>query len=298
MKALDTIRIFVLTLKTGSLSAAGRKLGLSPATISRRIASLEEELGVQLLDRMTRNQKPTEAGYIFYQRMASILDEISQVETAVQEYKLMPEGRLRIHSRTLVGIQCITPILQEFSMRYPNINLELDLSEEPVNLLDEDFDVDIRVGQVDDSSYLIRKLCNTQDYLVASPGYINNSPSISCPEDLLSHKCLGWRRSKEPTSWRYMSDGEVKTLSINSFFYSNNGEALRRAAINGQGIALLGAITVRESIRDGSLVRVLPEHRFCLSNFNDGLYVVFRPTRPIPFKVRVFIDFLVEKFKN
>lgn len=295
MKALDTVKIFVITLQTGSLSAAGRSLGLSPATISRRISALEEELGVRLLDRTSRRLTATESGLIFQQRAESILEDMAQAEDAARHTKATPEGRLRVHSRTLVGIQLIAPLLHRFSAQYPDLIVDLHLSEEPVNLVEQNYDVDLRVGKQEDSSYVMRKLGKGERILVASPSYVKANPPIKIPEDLqMSHNCLTYRKAQEPTFWRYLQGDRVRELKISGTMHTNNGEVLRRAALSGMGLALLADWCVNEDIQAGRLVRLLAGYRLTNSTFDNGVYALFRHTRMLPQKVRVFVDFLAE----
>lgn len=295
MKALDTVRIFVITLQTGSLSAAARSLGLSPATISRRISALEDELGVQLLDRTSRRLTATEAGVIFQQRAEGILEDMSQAVDAARYLKQTPEGRLRVHSRTLVGIQVIAPLLNRFSAMYPNLTLDLHLSEEPVNLVEQNYDVDLRIGKLEDSSYVMRKLGTGERILVASPSYVESHAPVTEPEDLeAGHNCLTYRKDREPTFWRYLQGDRVRELKIGGTVHSNNGEVLRRAALSGLGLALLANWAVADDIKAGRLVWLLRDYRMTNSTFDNGVYALFRPTRMLPQKVRVFIDFLAE----
>ena len=296
MKALDSLRIFVTTLRKGSLSAAGRSLSLSPATISRRISALEEELGVQLLDRTSRNLKVTEAGKAFLGRAEVVLEAMAAAEEAARSAKLLPEGRLRIHSRTQLGLRVIAPLLPRFAQQHPDIQLELELSEHPVNLVEQDFDVDIRTGESNDSSFVIKRLLSSEEVLVASPSLMKAYKRIKHPRDLLEVRCLTYRREREATTWKYIDEeGHPQVLAIQGALSSNNGELLRLAAIGGMGIALLSEPTVRANIQDGSLVRLLPEHRFAVRAFSNGIYAVFRQSRTLPLKVRAFVDFIAEE---
>ena len=293
MKALDSLRIFVTTLRKGSLSAAGRSLSLSPATISRRISALEEELGVCLVDRTSRNLKVTEAGQAFLGHAEAVLEAMAAAEEAARSAKLLPEGRLRIHSRTQLGLRVIAPLLPRFAQQHPDIRLELELSEHPVNLVEQDFDVDIRTGESNDSSFVIKRLLSSDEVLVASPSFMKAHKRIRHPKDLLEVRCLTYRREREVTSWKYIDEeGHQQELAIQGVMSCNNGELLRLAAIGGMGIALLSEPTVRADIEDGSLVRLLPEHRFAVRAFSNGIYAVFRQSRTLPLKVRAFVDFI------
>lgn len=297
MKALDTLRIFVITLQQGSLSAAGASLGLSAATVSRRISALEEELGVQLLDRMSRTLKATESGQVFYQRAEAILESMAEAEEAARTLQSRPEGKLRVHSRTLIGNRLMAPLIQKFCQQYPHITVELILSENPVNIVEQHFDVDIRTGKFSDSSFTLRRLTTLDDVLVASPDYLARHPALHKPQDLLAHNCMTYRRSQEPTHWLYRENGQTHELAIQGNFHCNSGEVLRHSALNGLGIALLAEPTVADCLQDGRLVRVLESVRFTNSVFDNGVFAVFRPGPLLPQKVRLFVDFLSAQFE-
>lgn len=296
MKALDTLRVFVVTLQKGSLLAAGKSLGLSPATVSRRISALEEELGVQLLDRMSRSLKATEAGLIFVRRAESILEAMAEAEESARTLRARPEGKLRVHARTMVGVRQVAPLIRAFCEQHPSITVDLILSDGPVNIVEGNFDVDIRTGRFSDSSFAMRRLASVEDALVASPGYLATHPPVNVPDDLLGHNCITYRKSEEPTHWQLKEGDAVRELAIRGNFHSNSGEVLRASAVSGMGIALLAEPTVRDALADGSLIRVLPEIRFTNSTFDNGIFAVFRAGTLLPQKVRLFIDFLVEAF--
>jgi len=299
MKALDSLRIFVITQRKGSLSAAARSLSLSPATISRRISALEEELGVQLVDRTSRNLKITEAGQAFLERAEVVLESMAEAEEAARNARQRPEGRLRIHSRTQIGLRVIAPLLPRFSQRYPDIQVEMELSEHPVNLVEQNFDVDIRTGESNDSGFVIKRLLSSDEVLVASPAFMKAHPRIRHPNDLPQVRCLTYRRESEATSWKYIDEqGEQQDLPIQGVLSSNNGELLRLAAMGGMGIALLSEPTVRSNIQDGSLVRLLPEYRFAVRAFSNGIFAVFRQSRTLPLKVRAFVDFVADGLRE
>ncbi len=247
MKALDSLRIFVTTQRKGSLSAAARSLSLSPATISRRISALEEELGVQLVDRTSRNLKMTEAGQAFVERAEVVLEAMAEAEQAARVSRQRPEGRLRVHSRTHIGLRVVAPLLPRFAQLYPDIRVEVELSEHPVNLVEHDFDVDIRTGESSDSGFVIKRLLSSDEVLVASPAFLKVYTRIKHPTDLPHVRCLTYRREHEATSWKYIDEhGEQQELPIQGVLSANNGELLRLAALGGMGIALLSEPTVQQ----------------------------------------------------
>ncbi|WP_369656864.1 LysR family transcriptional regulator [Variovorax sp. V213] len=299
MKALDSLRIFVATQRKGSLSAAARSLSLSPATISRRISALEEELGVQLVDRTSRNLKVTEAGQAFLERAEAMLELMSEAEQAVHNARQRPEGRLRVHSRTHIGLRVLAPLLPRFAELYPDIRVELELSEHPINLVEHDFDVDIRTGESNDSGFVIKRLLSSDEVLVASPAFLKIYSRIRHPSDLPQVRCLTYRRDREVITWKYIDEaGEQQELNIQGVLSANNGELLRLAAIGGMGVALLSEATVRNDLRDGTLVRLLPEYRFAVRAFSNGVFAVFRQSRALPLKVRAFVDYVADALRT
>jgi len=299
MKALDSLRIFVATQRKGSLSAAARSLSLSPATISRRISALEEELGVQLVDRTSRNLKMTEAGQAFLERAEVVLEAMAEAEQAARNSRQRPEGRLRVHSRTHIGLRVLAPLLPRFAQRYPDIRVEMELSEHPVNLVEHDFDVDIRTGESSDSGFVIKRLLSSDEVLVASPAFLKVYSRIRHPTDLPQVRCLTYRREREAISWKYIDEqGEQRELPVQGVLTANNGEMLRLAAIGGMGIALLSEPTVRSDLQEGTLVRLLPDYRFAVRGFSNGIFAVFRQSRALPLKVRAFVDFMAEALRE
>ena len=295
MKALDSLRIFVITQRKGSLSAAARSLALSPATISRRISALEEELGVQLVDRTSRNLKVTEAGQAFLEHAEHVLEAMAAAEQAARDARQRPEGRLRIHSRTQIGIRVIAPLLPRFAQQYPDIQVEYELSEHPVNIVEQDFDIDIRTGESNDSGFVIKRLLSSDEVLVASPAFAQRHARIRHPNDLARLPCLTYRREQEATTWKYIdAEGAQQELAIKGVLSSNNGEVLRLAAMGGMGIALLSESAVRADIQAGTLVRLLADYRFAVRQFSNGVFAVFRQHRTLPLKVRAFVDFMAE----
>ncbi|SEB04945.1 LysR family transcriptional regulator [Variovorax sp. YR216] len=299
MKALDSLRIFVTTQRKGSLSAAARSLSLSPATISRRISALEDELGVQLVDRTSRNLKMTEAGQAFLERAEGVLEAMAEAEQAARNARQRPEGRLRVHSRTHIGLRVVAPLLPRFAQRYPDIQVQIELSEHPVNLVEHDFDVDIRTGESNDSGFVIKRLLSSDEVLVASPAFVKTYARIKHPKDLPHARCLTYRREHEATSWKYVDEnGEQQELPIQGVLSANNGELLRLAALGGMGIALLSEPTVRSNLQDGSLVRLLPDYRFAVRAYSNGIFAVFRQSTVLPLKVRAFVDFMAEALRD
>jgi len=295
MQRLQAMELFVSAVREGSFSAAGRRAGLSPASVSRQIAALEAALNTQLLNRTSRTLALTDAGREYLARLEPILQNIAEAEAAAMALQATPRGTLRVHSRLMFGMRVVTPLIPEFQSRYPELRVELRLSEHPARLIEEDIDVDLRIGPPPEAQLMQRRLLRSERVLVASPDYLARMPPLAAPRDLMAHHCLTYWLNPDDVVWRFLRDGALEEIRIGSRFASNNGEVLRQMALAGHGIALLDDYTVRDALEAGTLVRVLPHLSATNTGFELGIYAVFRQTSLLPAKTRVFLDFLVER---
>ena len=292
MSRLQAMELLVATVREGSFSAAGRRAGLSPASVSRHIGELEATLGVQLLNRTTRHLSLTEAGKIYAQRAEQILHSIEDAAAAALALQKTPRGTLRVHSRTLFGMTVLTPLLPRFQKLYPDLKVELFLSERRVQLREQEFDVDLQIAAPRDPSLMQRRLLASERILVAAPGYVARMPPLRVPADITRHNCLAYWLGPEEVVWKFMSKGKLTELVIPSSFSSNNGHVLIQLATMGHGIALLDDYTVASELARGRLVRLLPGYRVTNSTFDEGIYATFLQTNYLPEKIRVFLDYL------
>ncbi len=294
MRRLQAMELFVSAVREGSFSAAGRRVGLSPASVSRQIAALEAALNTQLLNRSSRTLTLTEAGREYLARLEPILQNIAEAEAAAVALQTTPRGTLRVHSRMMFGMRVVAPLIPSFQARYPELRVELRLGEHPARLAEEEIDVDLRIGAPPDAQLMQRRLLRSERVLVASPEYLARMPPVGTPRDLLAHRCLAYWLGPEDVVWRFMAGGALEELRIAAHFASNNGEVLRQMALAGHGIALLDDYTVREDLGSRRLQRLLSEVRVTNTGFDLGIYAVFRQTSFLPAKTRVFLDFLVD----
>lgn len=296
MDRLQALELFVGTAREGSLSAAGRRAGLSPASVSRHIGELEVRLGVQLFHRTTRHLALTDAGKAFLQRIEQVLHSIEDAEAAALALQAVPRGTLRVHSRTLFGIKIVTPLLPRFQVAYPELKVELRLSERRIQLRDEEFDIDLLIGAPNDPSVMQRRLLVSQRILVASPDYVRGRPALRRPEDLAQHNCLTYWMGSDQVVWKFLHNrGALSEIAVLSSFTCNNGLILSELAVMGHGIALLDDYTVAEELGAGKLVRLLPSYKVTNSNFDEGICAAFLPSAYLPEKIRVFIDFMARE---
>lgn len=299
MEWVQTLRSFVTAVQQGSLSGAGRLLGTSPASVSRHISSLEDQLGTQLLKRSSRNLALTEAGEIYFVQVDQILQQLAEANRSVVSLQSEPQGVLRVHSRMLVGQLMITPSLPEFLARYPDITVDLMMSNSIAPVMEQGIDVDIRIGSLQDSSLIARKLASSERLLVATPGYLATHPPIDAPQDLRAHNCLSYRINLGTPVWRFRDDDDrVEEVPIKGNLKADFGFALVEMARAGLGIALLPDWSVRRDIAEGRLVRLLDGYSVSHIDFDNGVYAVFPASRQTSVKLRLFIDYIAEVFRR
>lgn len=299
MDAFRAMQLFVSVVHSGSLSAAGRQLGLSPASVSRQINALEDSLGARLLNRTSRKLTLTEPGEVYLNRAEQILHQVNEANTSVSELHRVPRGTLRVHSRILVGTMHVVPAMPEFLRRYPEIKVDLLLSNHDIDLVERNVDVDIRIGKLEDSSLIARKLASSERIVCASPDYLSQHPKITSPNDLSEHNCLTYRINMGRTFWRFLDSAGVLTeIPVAGTLQTDYGPALRAAALAGVGIVLMPDWSVQDELKAGRLRRLFPRHRVSHVEFENGIYVVYQQNRHLSAKVRLFVDFLATLFRD
>jgi DNA-binding transcriptional LysR family regulator len=296
---MQPMRIFVSVVQNGSLSSAGRQLGLSPASVSRHIGALEESLGCRLINRTSRKLTLTEAGEVYYAKVAEILQQIAEANDTVAQLQAQPRGTLRVHSRVLVGHLHVMPVLPEFLARYPEVTVDLAMSNRVIDVVEQNIDVDIRIGKLVDSSLVARKLAASERIVCAAPGYVESRPAIHSPADLAAHNCLTYRINVGRTVWRFLdAAGALQEIPVTGTFMTDNGYALRTAVLAGVGIALMPDWSVRDDLAAGRLRQLLPGYRVSHIEFDNGIYAVFQKSKHMSAKVRAFIDYLAGAFER
>lgn len=299
MEWVQTLRSFVSAVQQGSLSGAGRMLGSSPASISRHITSLEEQLGTQLLKRSSRALALTEAGELYYAQVDQILQQLAEANRSVNQLQTKPEGVLRVHTRMLVGQLIILPHLPEFMAQYPDIRIDIVMSNNIAPVMDQGVDIDIRIGKLEDSSLIARKLTGSERVAVATPAYLKDRPPIYSPQDLRNHNCLTYRINLGPTVWRFMdAEKRIEEVPVRGSVQTDFGYALLKLAKADVGIALLPDWAVHRELADGRLLRLLPGYKVSHVDFENGVYAVFPASRQTSFKLRLFVEFLAQVFKR
>jgi len=290
--ALQEMAVFSKVVAAGSLSAAARELGLSPALVSRRLAALESRLGVRLVNRTTRSLNLTVEGSRYYDACTRVLAEIEEADAEVAAGRVEPQGALKVALPASFGHQHVAPLVPQFAARYPKVQLALSLSDRSVNVMDEGFDVAVCIADLQDSSLAARKLAPNRRVVCASPAYLAAHGTPLTPEDLAKHNCLV--TSEFAASWEYKApDGRSASVRVQGRYACDNWEVLREWALAGLGIALKSTWDVYRQLQEGSLVALLPGYAF---HSDVAIYAVYPHRRFLPAKTRVFIEFLAQSF--
>lgn len=296
MDTLFGMQIFQRVVQTGSFSAAGRQVGLSPASVFRHMNALEDRLGARLMNRTSRKLSLTEAGGLYYKRLERILADIRDADAQVGELQMAPRGTLRVHCRVSLGAQYLAPALPDLLTRYPDLRVDLRLADRNVDLVEENIDVAVLVGRLRDSSLIQRKLASSPRILCASPSYLAVHPAPVQPGDLAAHNCLAYRTGAPRPVWRFLRDRRVLELPVGGSLLADNAEVVRLAAVAGLGVALLPNWSIGPDLAAGRLRRILPDYEATPLGFDNGIYAVMQRSRHRSVKVALFIEFLVRLF--
>jgi len=289
MDHLSAMRVFVRVVDEQSFTAAARSLGMPRSSVSRQLSWLEGHLGARLLNRSTRTMAITEVGRSYHERCVQILADIDEAETAVTSLQTRPRGTLRITAPLGFGQLFLGKPVAEFLSAYPDVHIEISLSDRIVDLVEEGFDIAIRIGLLPDSSLIARRIGRANSMLSAAPSYLQTRPPPATFADLRHHDCL--RYAFQSMGWR-THDGEF--VNVHGRMLSNNGELLRQAALAGHGVLLSPTFVIEDDVAAGRLVQLLPNIQF----EQAGIYAMYPHSRHVSAKVRHFVDFLSATVKN
>jgi DNA-binding transcriptional LysR family regulator len=293
MDRLANMEAFVRVAETKSFSEAARRLRSSKSLVSRQVAALEGELGVRLFHRTTPSLSLTEEGRGYHAQVARILIEIEEANLSVSKSQAAPRGRLRVSAPMSFGILHIGPAIREFLARYPEVELDLSLNDRFVDVVDEGFDLVIRVGRLSDSSLIARKLGQYRMMLCATPAYLEQHGTPRNPNDLKEHQCLCYSTNSLVPEWHFATkDGATWPVQINGPLHANNGDVLRAAALQGLGIVYLPSFLVGPDVQASTLASLLPE----FVPTDTAIHAVYPHSRHLSPKVRAFIDFLAQRY--
>ena len=290
--AISDLDIFARVARTGNMSMAGREMGLSPAVVSKRISLLEDRLGARLFQRTTRQLTLTETGEGYFKRVVDILSLVEEAEDYVSRRNTKPRGVLKVSAPTSFNRLHITPYLPDFMTRYPDIELDMHLSDNFVDIIREGFDLAIRIGELEDSSLVARKLAKEVRVICAAPKYLAAAGTPKTIEDLEAHNCL---LSGAQDMWRLDGPEGPREIRVRGNMRSNSAEFTRAGLIQGLGIALRATWDIGSEIESGELKVVLPQYA---GSSKNAIYAVYPCREFMPAKVNAFIDFYAEIFEK
>jgi len=286
--------VFATIVDSGSFVAAADVLHMSRAAVSRHMSALEARLNVRLLHRTTRRLSLTEEGQIFYQHAKNILGAMDEAESILSHHALEVSGRVRINVPLSFGIMHLAPLWSEFLRQYPQVTLDITLNDRLVDLVDEGYDLAVRISTLPSSSLICRRLASTRMMLCAAPAYLERHGTPATPQDLTQHDMMAYSLWNNQEELRCQGpDGPVR-VRIQPRILSNNGETCRMIALQGGGILLQPSFIMADDVREGRLLELLPQYQFD----SLGIYVVYPSRRQLPLKVRAMIDYLSQAMQK
>lgn len=293
MDLLESMRVYVVAVDKGSLSAAAAACGISSTMAGNHLRALETRLGARLLNRTTRRQHLTAFGEDYYVRCKEILRLVSETDAQAQNLQMAPAGTLRITAPVSFGTEALMPALAVYLERHPEVSVDVALCDRVVDLMEEGFEAAIRIGQLPDSALVARPLAPYRLMICASPEYLARRGTPSRPSDLAQHECLSFSPAAL-AQWRLQNHEGDSRVPVSGRLKVNHGQALRVAALNGMGIVLQPAILLEADVRAGRLVQLFPSYELP----SRQMSVVFLPDRYRSSKLRSFVDFMVEQFPS
>ncbi|MFT7683296.1 MAG: DNA-binding transcriptional LysR family regulator [Moritella dasanensis] len=290
MSMITRLHYFNCVVETGSISAASRAFDVQPSSISRQLAALEAELGIRLLNRTTRNVGLTEAGSTYYHYSQRIVAELDEANRAVNDLQQSPKGNLKINMTVGFGESCVLPLVPGFMQAYPDVNIELELTERVVDIVEDNVDIAIRSGRLPDSNLIASKLANNDFLLCATPQYLAEHGRPKTPDDLRDFNCIcygfsGWR------DW-YLLDDKPRRLAIKEGLIVNSVNGQKQLILNHAGLALIPRWAVSQQLNKGELIHVLAEYSFSPYEKLSSTYALYLKRDLISPKIRVFLDYL------
>jgi DNA-binding transcriptional LysR family regulator len=293
MDKLQSMRAFAKVVQRGSFAAAARELRLSRSAVSKHVIDLEQELGAQLLVRTTRSASPTENGQAYYERCTAILADLEEADLSVKRLQAEPRGVLRVNAPMSFGTLHLGRAVADFMERYTQLHIQLILSDQQIDPVQEGFDITLRIADLPSSSLIARKIAPARRVICAAPRYLQERGTPQHPNDLRDHACLTYGHLATGNQWKLTgADGHDHWIAIPWMLCTNNAEILRDAAVRGRGVALLPTFIAGANLQQGSLQTILADYRAP----EISIYAIYPQTRHLSVKVRLFIDFLIERF--
>jgi DNA-binding transcriptional LysR family regulator len=291
MDRIDCFRAFVRALEGGSFSSAANELGIGQPAVSKRIALLESEFGTQLFLRTTRKLRPTPEALRIYDLARQILENFDLARAKVEAVSPRPTGTLRVSVPSSFGRRYMMPIMAEYIRSYPEVRLDVRFSERFVNLVEEGIELAVRIGQLEASTLVARRLGIVQRYLVATPTYLHGRPMPRTPEDLAAHQCIVYSRLSSPGEWAFESEHGRHVAPVKGPLLVDDADAMEEAVLNHLGVAILPEWSAVAGIRSGQLENILPDYSIAAL----PLHAVYPEMNWMSLRARSFLDLLIER---
>jgi len=295
MSRFKQLESFVAVATLGSLSAAARQEGIAPAMMGRRINALEARLGIKLLVRSTRSMSLTSEGAIFLEEAQRILRELNDIESRIAQGSVRPSGHLRVSAPAGFGRRHIAPLLPAFIKTYPEVSINLDLSDRLVDIIDEGYDCAIRIGELEDSRIVGIRLADNKRVIVASPAYLQRHGRPNTPDDLLKHNCLSFGpQGNQAKGWLLRQNGQVRAVRVKGNLACSDGSVLHQWTLAGMGLGWRSLWEVQEDIAAGRLLTVLDEY----AAPPNGIFALLPERKHLPQRLRLFLDLLKSYYSS
>ncbi len=295
MDRFENMETFIRVVEAGSISGAADRAETAKSAVSRRLKELEAHLGVELFHRTTRKMNLTDTGRAYYHQCVRILEDVLEAEQATSQAHGTLKGSLKVALPSTFGLMHMGPAISEFLLANPQIEFDIDFNDRTIDLMQEGFDLAIRIAKLPDSSLIARKLAPMHRVLCASPAYLKHNGTPQSPEEVINHQCVAYSLARDSNQWLFQnSEGEVEKVRINPHLKASSGEYLRCAAVDGLGIVQLPSFVVYKEIEQGALVPILSDYQ--RSSLN--VYAIYPQTRHLSQRVRALVDFLVKRFEG
>lgn len=291
MDILACMKTFVAVVESESFTAAGVRLDISKAVASKYVGILEDHLGTRLLNRTTRRLSLTESGTAYYERCVQILADVDEAEQAAGQLTAIPRGTLKVAMPVSFGTICIAPLMSEYMRRYPEVRLDIALADRRVDLIEEGFDLAIRVGSLPESGLIARRLTVDRIVCCAAPAYLAGRGTPVKPADLADHACLNYSYASGGDEWTFGTQRTAVSVRIDGPVRANNGDMLRLAALDGAGIIWQPHFIVGDDVKSGRLIELMPD----FAGPELGVYALYPSRKHLSAKVRTFVDYLAER---
>ena len=296
MDHVSRVGVFIAVVKAESFAGAARSLGITSSAVSKQVQNLEQDLQVKLLHRTTRNVSVTEEGAVYYERAARALDDLQEAQEQIYELKSRPRGRLKVSFPQSLGTKYFGQAIASFAAMYPEVELDVSLDERFVDIVNEGFDLVVRIGSLKDTSLIARRMASCPFVICASVGYLETHGTPQEPDDLVHHNVLAFTGNSGLHEWRYQDGaGQIGQVNLGGNFKADSGDILCSAALKGVGIAILPIFYVAEHLKNQELRAVLPDYT---TSPKRDIYAVFQPNRFQSTRQRLFVDHLISTCKQ